>query len=74
MSNNEERETSSLRLRHGGANVQSLGGRLIPFVNRILPSSVRMTRRQLRRWLRAHGLTIVVVFAMMIVAWLIADR
>jgi hypothetical protein len=33
---------------------------------------MRRTRRHVRRWLETHGLTIVLVSGMMVVAWLIA--
>ena len=29
-------------------------------------------RRQVRRWLETHGLTLVLVSAMMVVAWMVA--
>ncbi len=39
-----------------------------------LPPNARRARRQVRNWLKANGLTIVLVFAMMVVAWMVAER
>lgn len=76
MSTNGERRPFNLHLRQGGAILQTLGstfggwlGRLSDWVS---PANVRRTRRELRHWVEAHGLTIVVVSAMMVVAWMVA--
>jgi hypothetical protein len=36
--------------------------------------NARKMRRRMRRWLNANGLTIMLVFAMMIFAWMIANH
>jgi hypothetical protein len=48
-----------------------LPGRLTDIAS---PPNSRRGRRQMRRWLEANGLTIVLVSAMMVIAWLIAAR
>jgi hypothetical protein len=40
----------------------------------ISPPNTRRAHRQVRPWLKANGLTIVLVFAMMVVAWMVAER
>jgi hypothetical protein len=35
---------------------------------------LRTARRQIRRWLSANGLTLLVVSAMMAIAWIVAER
>ncbi len=58
MSTNEER--------------RPLGRRVGRLARSFSPPNVRRTRRQVRRWLETHGLTLVLVSAMMVLAWMIA--
>ncbi len=58
-------------LRTLGATLGRLLGRLTDIVS---PPNSRKARHQIRRWLEANGLTIVLVSAMMVVAWMIAAR
>jgi hypothetical protein len=43
-------------------------------VHRALTPDARKLRRRMRRWLNANGLTIMLVFAMMTFAWMIANH
>jgi hypothetical protein len=78
MSYNEKRAPFYYSLRQPGAIfltfVAALGGWFGRLADSISPSSARKARRQLRRWLRANGLTIVLVSVMMIFAWILAER
>ena len=51
-----------------------LGERVRRFTDAFSTPNIRSGRRQLRRWLAANGLTLVVVSAMMIIAWMLAER
>jgi len=79
MSTNGERRPSNLHLRQGGGILQTLatlgstfGGWLGRLSDSVSPANVRRTRRELRHWVEAHGLTIVLVSVMMVVAWMVA--
>jgi hypothetical protein len=72
MSTNEERRPFSLPLRQGGAILRTLGGRAGRLADSFSSPQGRRARRHARRWLETHGLTIVLVSGMMVVAWLIA--
>ena len=37
-------------------------------------AKMRPARRQLRRWLAANGLILVVVSVMIVIAWMVAER
>ncbi len=78
MSTNEKRVPFYYSLRQYGAIFQTfsaaLGGWPGRLADSILPPNARKARRQLRRWLRANGLTIVLVSVMMIFAWMLAER
>jgi hypothetical protein len=77
MSSNQLRESFPLRLRRLEARLQRLGttpGRLlVRLADYVAPVNSHWGRRQMRRWLEANGLTIVLVSAMMILAWMIAE-
>ena len=72
MSTNEERRPFSLPLRQGGAILRTVGGRVARLADSFSSPQGRRARRPVRRWLETHGLTIVLVSGMMIVAWMIA--
>jgi hypothetical protein len=72
MSTDQERGSFSLHLRQGGAILHTLGGRIGRLTDRFSSPHIRRTRRHMRRWLETHGLTIVLVSGLMIVAWMIA--
>jgi hypothetical protein len=72
MSTNEERRPFSLPSRQGGAILRRLGGRAGRLADSLSSPQGRRARRHARRWLETHGLTIVLVSGMMVVAWLIA--
>jgi hypothetical protein len=78
MNSNEKRAPFHYNLRQPGAIflafTAALGGWLGRLADGISPPSARKARRQLRRWLRANGLTIVLVSVMMIFAWIVAER
>jgi hypothetical protein len=78
MSPNEKPVPFYYNLRQYGAVLLTfrtrLGGWLGQFADNISPPNARKTRRQLRRWLKANGLTIVLVSAIMILAWIVAER
>jgi hypothetical protein len=59
-------------LRQGGAILRTLSGRAGRLADSLSSSQGRRARRHARRWLETHGLTIVLVSGMMVVAWLIA--
>jgi hypothetical protein len=50
------------------------GGWLGRLADSVSAPNARKARRRLRRWLRANGLTIVLVAAIMIFAWIFAVR
>ena len=52
----------------------ALGGWVGRLADNVSPPNARKTRRQLRRWLKIHGLTIVLVSLMMALAWMVAER
>jgi hypothetical protein len=72
--NDEERRPFTLPLRQGSAILHALGGRVGRLTDRFSSPRSRRTRRQMRRWLESHGLTIVLVSALLVVAWKIAER
>jgi hypothetical protein len=78
MNSNKERGPVSVRWRRGQALLTTLtaapGGWRDRLANRISSSGARSMKRQMRRWLAANGLTIVLVSAIMIIAWIIAER
>jgi hypothetical protein len=51
-----------------------LGERRRRFTDTFSTPNMRSGRRQVRRWLAANGLILVVVSAMMVIAWMLADR
>jgi hypothetical protein len=73
MGTKEERRPFSVPLRQSGAILQALGrmGRLSDIFS---SPNRRRTRRHVRRWLESNGLTIVLVFGMMVVAWMVATH
>jgi hypothetical protein len=78
MISNQQCESFHVRLRRLGAMLRTLGttpGRLLARLtdNASSPNS-RRGRRQMRRWLEANGLTLVLVCAMMVFAWMIVAR
>jgi hypothetical protein len=74
MRTNEERGSFSFHLRQSGAIRQTLGGRMGRLVDRFSPPNMRRTRRHVRRWLETHGLMIVLVSGLMVVAWMVASH
>jgi phosphoserine phosphatase len=78
MSSNQQLESFHIRLRRLGAMLRTLGttpARLLGWLaDSVSTPNSRRGRRQMRRWLEANGLTIVLVSAMMVVAWMIAAR
>jgi hypothetical protein len=78
MSSNENHAPSIYKLRQYGATLRALGVALGAWLGRIAnnvsPPYARKTRRQLRRWWKIHGLTIVLVSLMMALAWMVAER
>jgi membrane protein YqaA with SNARE-associated domain len=78
MSSNEKPVPFYYSLRQYGAILltfgATLGGWLGRFADNISAPNARKTRRQLRRWLKANGLTIVLVSAILILAWIVAER
>jgi hypothetical protein len=52
----------------------AFGGRLSRFANAMSSPNARKTRRQVRRWLNANALTVMLVLAMMVFAWMITSR
>lgn len=50
-----------------------LGERLRHFTDALSTPNIRSGRRQVQRWLAANGV-LVVVSAMMVVAWMLAER
>lgn len=74
MSSNENHAPFGYKLRKYGATLIALGGWVGRLANNVSPPNARKTRRQLRRWLKIHGLTIVLVSLMMALAWMVAER
>jgi hypothetical protein len=74
MSTNEERGSFSLPSRQSGVIRQTLGGWADRLTNRFSSPKMRRTRRRARRWLETHGLTIVLVSGLMVVAWMVASH
>ena len=78
MSSRDQRASSYLRVRQARASLgtrgKTLGGWLGRLANSISSSHARKARRYVRRWLKADGLTIVLVLAMMAFAWMIVER
>jgi hypothetical protein len=79
MSSNQKRLPFPLhRRQEGGALPGSFGTVLRAWLRRlaagISPANARRSRRQMRYWLKANGLTIVLVCVMMVVAWMVAER
>jgi hypothetical protein len=78
MSPRQERSAFIKRSRRwGGSIITTLGSTLggwLGLPDRISAAKVRRMRRELRHWLEAHGLTIMMVSLMMVVAWMIASR
>jgi hypothetical protein len=74
MSTNEERGSFSFHLRQSGAIRQTLGGRMGRLADLFSSPKMRRTRRRVRRWLETHGLTIVLVSGLMVVAWMVASH
>ncbi|HVA41162.1 MAG TPA: hypothetical protein VNF49_10900 [Candidatus Binataceae bacterium] len=77
MSFRDQRASSYLRVQVRASlwtRGKPLGGWLGRLADSISSSDARKARRHVRRWLRANGLTIVLVFAMMAFAWMIVER
>ncbi|MGH7915323.1 MAG: hypothetical protein ACREPW_11860 [Candidatus Binataceae bacterium] len=78
MSSKKESAWLNLHLRRDGAPLPRLDEAVGRFFSRvgdgISPPSMRRARRQVRRYLEANGLTIVLVSAMMIFAWMVTGR
>jgi len=78
MSSNEARASLHLRLRQWSAILQTFGAApghwRARLGDKFLGPHAYRARRQIRRWLRANGLTIVLVSAMMVFAWMIVKR
>lgn len=78
MNTNEEPGPAYVRWRRRRGSLAMLaaafGERLGRLADRSSPSNARATKRQVRRWLSANGLTLVLVSAMMIIAWIVAER
>lgn len=74
MTSNQERRPFNLHLRQGGAILHTLGGQVGRLADSLSPPQVRKMRRQVRCWLETHGLTLVLVSAIMVVAWMVAAQ
>jgi hypothetical protein len=72
VSTNQEGRPFRFLLRQGGAVPRTLGERVGRLAASVSSPYIRRTRRHVRRLLETHGLTIVLVSGMMILAWMIA--
>jgi hypothetical protein len=74
MRTNEKRTPSPHRRRDNRAVPSTRGARLGRLTEGFSRPGIRKARRQARHWLEANGLTIALVFAMMVAAWIVAER
>jgi hypothetical protein len=78
MKSSRPRRPINIHWRRGGPFLATLraavGERLGRLSDLSSAPGLRTARRQIRRWLSANGLTLLVVSAMMAIAWIVAER
>jgi hypothetical protein len=78
MKSSRPRRPVNIHWRWGGPFLATLRAAVDERLGRLSDLSsapgLRTARRQIRRWLSANGLTLLVVSAMMAIAWIVAER